>query len=83
MSPTLFTSRSTSFASATLRARGFSHAMPLSVPRPRWSASTISSTFSTRAWLGPVIQMASMAGSDTMSPMDVYAFAAPTSSSLA
>ena len=37
------------FASATLRASGFSHAMPLSVPLPRSIASTISSTFSMRA----------------------------------
>ena len=45
---------------------------PRSVPAPRSIASTISSTFSMRAWLGPQSQMASMAGSATMSAIDAY-----------
>ncbi len=40
----------------------------------------ISSTFSTRAWFGPQSQMASMAGSATISVIEPYAFARPTSS---
>jgi hypothetical protein len=68
------------FASATLRASGFSQAIPLSVPRPLSTAATISSKFSIRAWFGPVTQIASIAGSATMSVIVVYAFALPTSS---
>ena len=45
--------RATFFASATLRASGFSQAMPASVPFPLSIACTISSTFSMRAWFGP------------------------------
>ena len=46
--------------------------MPLSVPRPLSIASTISSMFSMRAWFGPVSQIASIAGSATMSAIDSY-----------
>ena len=83
MMPAFSTILMTAFASATVRASGFSHAMPLSVPFPLVTASQISSTFSMRAWLGPFSQMASMAGSATISVMLLYALHAPRSSSRA
>ena len=49
MMPALSTSLMTCLASATVRASGFSQAMPLSVPFPDFTASQISSTFSIRA----------------------------------
>ena len=54
------------FASATLRASGFSQAMPTS-SAPAARAATISSMFSTRLWFGPQIQMASISGAFTIS----------------
>jgi hypothetical protein len=40
------------------------------VPRPDSIARTTSSTFSMRAWFGPQIQSASIAGSATMSAIE-------------
>src|SRR5207237_5046259 len=81
--PTLLTRSTTFFASATLRASGFSQARPRRVPAPLFMASTISSTFAMRAWLGPHSHSALMAGSATMSRMVLYGRASPTSSSRA
>ena len=53
------------------------------MPFPLRIASTISSMFSMRAWFGPLSQIASMAGSATISVIDAYALQAPTSSSRA
>ena len=50
-------------------------ALERSLARSR-SRATISSTFSMRAWFGPVSQIASIAGSATMSAIDAYGFAA-------
>ena len=46
---------------------------PRASPCPRSIASTISSTFSMRAWFGPQSQSASIAGSATISAMESYA----------
>ena len=81
--PAFFTNRTTSFASATLRASGFSHAIPRSEPRPLAIVSQISSTLAMRAWLGPHNQMAWMRGSATMSAMLLYARQSPRSRSRA
>src|SRR5438128_935252 len=78
--PASVTSAATRFASATFRASGFSHAMPLSAPLPRAFVSAISSTFATRAKFGPHSHTASIAGSATSWAMDGNAFARPTSS---
>src|SRR5207249_4367266 len=78
--PACVTSSATRFASATLRASGFSQAIPLSWPLPRAIVSAISSTFSTRAKFGPHSHTASIAGSVTSWAMDGNAFASPTSS---
>src|SRR3989449_3350571 len=78
--PASVTSAATRFASATFRASGFSHAMPLSSPLPRAIVSAISSTFATRAKFGPHSHTASIAGSATSWAMDGNAFARPTSS---
>src|SRR6476646_10745208 len=64
-------------ASAALRARGFSQAMPTSFA-PRERASTMRSMFSMRAWLGPQIQMQSISGAATISSMEAKARASPT-----
>src|SRR6267378_464777 len=81
--PTLCARAATFFASATFRARGFSQARPRSVPAPLFMAPTISSMFEMRAWLGPHSQSAFIAGSATMSRMDLYGLASPTSCSRA
>src|SRR6267143_4670720 len=78
--PARVTSSTTRLASATLRASGFSQAIPRKAAFPRVSASLISSTFAMRVWFGPHSHTASMAGSATMAAIDGNAFAWPTSS---
>src|SRR5574341_39902 len=69
--PDSSTSSTTRFASAALRASGFSIAMPVSEPLPDLRALTMASRFSIRLWFGPQSQMASMTGDATISSIEL------------
>ena len=62
-----------------MRPSGFSQAMALSVA-PFLIAATIRSMFSTRAKLGPQIQMQSIDGSATIASIESKTLASPTRS---